>query len=88
MSGWRTSRRQARSQTAGAAIVGGLILAATFVAKVPTTVLGIGSLLFLLGLLLAFVLGYQASRRESSSFGQAIGGGFRTLWRWLWAFMP
>ena len=69
-------------------IVGGLILAATYVAMVPDLVLGVGWLLFLGGLFLAFVLGYRDSRHQNRSLLGALGGGLRTLWRWLWAFMP
>jgi len=69
-------------------IVGSLILAATYVATVPDLVLGVGWLLFLGGLFLAFVLGYRDSRRQNRSLLGALGGGLRTLWRWFWVFMP
>ncbi len=69
-------------------VLGGLILAASSVARLPVVVVGLGSLLFVLGLALAFALGYRHSRRESGSFFGAIGRGLRTLWSGLWAFMP
>ena len=69
-------------------IVGGLIVAAASVTALPLVVISFGCLLFLLGLVIAFVLGYRDSRRRSIPFVNALGQGLRTLWRWLWAFMP
>lgn len=68
--------------------MGALILASTFVATVPTIVVGAGWLLFVVGLVLAFVFAYRESRRQNASFLAAMSRGLRTLWGWLWAFMP
>ena len=69
-------------------IVGGLVLAATYVAEIPASAVAVGGVLFTLGLVVAFVVGYRESRRQGRSLFAAFGRGLRTLWSWLWAFMP
>ena len=69
-------------------IGGGLLLAATYVAEIPAADVAIGGVLFSLGLVVAFVVGYRESRRQGRSLFAALGRGLRTLWSWMWAFMP
>lgn len=69
-------------------IVGGLILAASYIADLPTEVLAAGWLAFVVGVAMAFVFGLRDARREGRSVWSSLGEGLRTLWSFLCAFMP
>jgi hypothetical protein len=69
-------------------IVGGLILGVSYVADLASSVLAVGWVLFLGGLVIAFVFGVRDARRENRSLVGSLRGGLRSLWSFFWAFMP
>ncbi len=70
------------------AIVGGLILASTFVFDVNDSVVTAGWVAWLLSLTLLVVATVVGARRGGSSIGGSVRHGVRQAWEWLKAFTP
>ena len=70
------------------ALGGGVGAVADWLVGVPPAVAAAYALAFVVGVVLAGVLGFRAARRDGDGPGRALWRGLRTFWSWLWAFMP
>jgi hypothetical protein len=69
-------------------MLGGAILATTYVAPLPGPAVLAGLVLFAVGVVLAGIVGARDSRREGASFIVTVGQAFRTALGWARAFFP
>lgn len=76
------------SASVGVTVIGGLIIAVEYFARMPPVVAFGGAALFVVGLLLAGVFGFRVSRRTGAGFALSLVRGLRTLLSWLWHFTP
>lgn len=76
------------SATLATSLLGGTLLLVAELVSLPAALVGVGVVLFVVGLALALVVGFLDARREGHNLLRSLGHGFRTLWSWLWAVMP
>lgn len=69
-------------------MTGGVLVAINMVSALPGPVAIGGAVAFVVGLLLAVILGIREARLNGGSLGRAMASGMRTAWSWLWAFFP
>ncbi len=72
----------------GLGIFSGLVLASTSVADIPEPIVLLGWAGLSIGVIVAFIFGVRNSRRCNCSIWSSFGDGLRTLWSFVWAFMP
>ena len=74
--------------TMAVSFVGGLVLLVWQVVSLPSVVAIAGLTLFLVGLVLALVMGFLEARHTGDGFARSLGQGFLTLVSWAAAVVP
>lgn len=70
-------------------MAGGLVLTFLWVVDDPPTLITAAAfVLWLAGAVLVGVFATREARRAGDSIGEALGRGFKTLLKWMWAFLP